>query len=177
MIETQEAKPTLQSMSHDEVKTLLDVTEKVPSTLLLHEMLHPDTGFLTPTNERGILFYIAGEDTPLFVPDRELVVLGRKSWDFDPTVNLLDYEGKLLGVSRHHANIAFRSGKYFIRDMGSTNGTRINNRKIPAERYIPLNDGDHIRLGQLTMIVRFISGITTPRSCDHPVKSVPQADK
>lgn len=49
-------------------------------------------------------------------------------------------------VSRRHAQIHFRDGKYFIKDLGSKNGIWVNGQKISAEKS--LTDGDEIELGQ-----------------------------
>jgi pSer/pThr/pTyr-binding forkhead associated (FHA) protein len=50
-----------------------------------------------------------------------------------------------LGVSRHHAEIVSANTGYCLRDLYSTNGTLVNNRKIPEGEYL-LKHGDIIRL-------------------------------
>ena len=52
-------------------------------------------------------------------------------------------------LSSHHAEVAFREGVYRLRDLGSTNGTFVNDEQI---REQSLQDGDHVRLG-LTQLV------------------------
>jgi ABC-type multidrug transport system ATPase subunit/pSer/pThr/pTyr-binding forkhead associated (FHA) protein len=47
-------------------------------------------------------------------------------------------------VSRRHAQVMFRDGRYFIKDAGSKNGVRINGEKISGERA--LANGDEIEL-------------------------------
>jgi pSer/pThr/pTyr-binding forkhead associated (FHA) protein len=42
-----------------------------------------------------------------------------------------------------------------IVDLGSTNGTRVNDKKLPPERPHPLNNGDTVRFGQLLVQVYF----------------------
>ena len=49
------------------------------------------------------------------------------------------------GISRFHAELTCDSGKWFINDLGSTNGTRVNNILIP-NLYL-LNEGDLIEIG------------------------------
>lgn len=57
-----------------------------------------------------------------------------------------------LGVSWSHARIwAEDTGQFFIEDVGSTNGTRLNGR--PIEDKVRLKDGDKILLGRT--VVRF----------------------
>jgi hypothetical protein len=60
------------------------------------------------------------------------------------------------GVSRVHAVIERRGdGTYGIRDLGSTNGTTLNDdpRPIGADTATTLTDGDVIRLGAWTAII------------------------
>jgi diguanylate cyclase (GGDEF)-like protein len=58
-------------------------------------------------------------------------------------------------VSRHHARITTHGRGYIIEDLGSTNGTYVNDEKIGKERC-PLKDGDQIRVGR--SILKFMSG-------------------
>ena len=55
-------------------------------------------------------------------------------------------------VSRRHARIVGRGGAFFLSDLGSTNGTKLNNRWLEPNREVPLNVGDRIELGALTTI-------------------------
>jgi hypothetical protein len=81
---------------------------------------------------------------------RDEAVIGR--WDADngifPDIDLdsVDQEAK---VSRRHARILAREGKYFVEDLGSTNGTYINRGKrlLPGTPQ-PLADGDEIIVGK-----------------------------
>jgi hypothetical protein len=52
-------------------------------------------------------------------------------------------------VSRQHAQLRFRSRRYFIGDTGSTNGTYVNGTAITTEQ--PLRDGDVVSFGGLEM--------------------------
>lgn len=51
-------------------------------------------------------------------------------------------------VSREHATIRFVNGGYYLKDLGSSNGTFINGNRITEEK---LNDGDHIAFGDIGM--------------------------
>jgi hypothetical protein len=60
------------------------------------------------------------------------------------------------GISRHHAVLERRSdGACVIRDLGSTNGTTMNDEAAPIAPHtdVPLSDGDRIRVGAWTTIV------------------------
>ncbi|MFT5448369.1 MAG: hypothetical protein ACI9DC_003553 [Gammaproteobacteria bacterium] len=50
------------------------------------------------------------------------------------------------GVSRNHARIFQLSGQWMVEDLGSTNGTRINNSKLEGKQS--LSDGDTVAFGR-----------------------------
>jgi len=54
-------------------------------------------------------------------------------------------------ISRRHARIIFSDNKYIIEDLGSTNGTFVNNRRISQQI---LKNGDMLRLGDIEMLFR-----------------------
>ncbi len=56
-------------------------------------------------------------------------------------------------VSRFHAKIYLRDGRYILEDMGSTNGTFVQDRRV--NRAV-LHGGENIRLGEV--LIKFLSG-------------------
>jgi pSer/pThr/pTyr-binding forkhead associated (FHA) protein len=73
-------------------------------------------------------------------------------WDADggifPDVDL-DSDDPEAKVSRRHARITHRGEKYYVEDLGSTNGTFVNRgrRLLPGDRQ-PLRDGDEVIVGK-----------------------------
>ncbi|MEM6791979.1 MAG: adenylate/guanylate cyclase domain-containing protein [Myxococcota bacterium] len=59
------------------------------------------------------------------------------------TIQLLD---KI--VSKEHCVIELRGTTFFLRDLGSLNGTFVNRERVPMEGIRELADGDEIALGQ-----------------------------
>jgi pSer/pThr/pTyr-binding forkhead associated (FHA) protein len=57
-------------------------------------------------------------------------------------------------VSHHHAMFLIEAGDYKLRDLNSTNGTRVNGMRIVEAK---LNNGDQVRLGSVEM--RFESDV------------------
>lgn len=53
-------------------------------------------------------------------------------------------------ASRHHALIQKIKKDFFIKDENSTNGTYVNNVKIPSGKYVKLNPGDKITIGNMS---------------------------
>ena len=57
-------------------------------------------------------------------------------------------------VSRRHAKIEFAPDAYYVSDLGSTNGTFVNDR--PLDGATALHDGDYLRVGNC--IYRYLAG-------------------
>jgi pSer/pThr/pTyr-binding forkhead associated (FHA) protein len=53
-------------------------------------------------------------------------------------------------ISRHHFSIERRNGEYFVCDLGSANGTFLNDERINSTR---LRDGDRLRIGNFIITV------------------------
>lgn len=58
-------------------------------------------------------------------------------------------------ISRKHAQIQQREGQYFIRDLGSRNGTFLNGNRL-GEDELPLQEGDEIAIGRSGTMLRFL---------------------
>ncbi|MBN1933979.1 MAG: FHA domain-containing protein [Anaerolineae bacterium] len=110
----------------------------------------------------------AGEDVPgprvlvslanghrILLPDGGELVLGR----FDsltgirPDVDLSFEDRSTMAVSRRHARIIGWHNRYEIEDLGSSNGTWINNKRLNNEQKQPLKVGDVVRLGRCIFFV------------------------
>ncbi|MGY1704267.1 FhaA domain-containing protein [Geodermatophilus sp. SYSU D00697] len=55
------------------------------------------------------------------------------------------------GVSRKHVDVVLDGGTAIAEDLGSTNGTLVNGRRITRQ---PLSDGDVIRIGHSVLVYR-----------------------
>src|ERR1700761_2652275 len=53
-------------------------------------------------------------------------------------------------VSRRHARLSFRDGRWVLRDLDSTNGTRVNGKRVVRCRLEP---GDRLSLGSADLLV------------------------
>jgi predicted component of type VI protein secretion system len=50
-------------------------------------------------------------------------------------------------VSRHHAEIRPSGGSWTVRDLGSTNGVKVNGRRVDPQRPQSLKRGDELEIG------------------------------
>ncbi|MCX7934402.1 MAG: FHA domain-containing protein, partial [Planctomycetota bacterium] len=78
--------------------------------------------------------------------------LGR---DPSQTIAINDHE-----ISRSHAEIRFEAGRWFLRDLGSRNGTFINQQPLTANQMYELADGCVFSLGASSF--RFVADAPQP---------------
>jgi hypothetical protein len=60
-------------------------------------------------------------------------------------------------ASREHAKIRFADGEFVIMDLGSSNGTFVNDAELTAQRT--LNDGDLVRVGDTVMAFKLVKAL------------------
>lgn len=58
-------------------------------------------------------------------------------------------------ISRVHCKISFNNGKYYLTDMGSANGTFLNQSRLNKQETRELHSGDYIKLANSDFIVSF----------------------
>jgi hypothetical protein len=78
------------------------------------------------------------------VVERFPFIIGREGCNFN-------IEGDLR-VSRRHLEITRQGDRFFVTDLGSSNGTYLNNNRLPAHQLTPISDKQEIRLGVETVI-------------------------
>jgi hypothetical protein len=66
--------------------------------------------------------------------------------------SMVDIELSDASVSRRHAEISVEGEEVHIRDLGSTNGTRVNGKQITSWHRV--RDGDEIQLGDLVLVLQ-----------------------
>lgn len=96
------------------------------------------------------------EGSTLDIPPKDEVVIGREDpiSDVFPDLDLTNFGGMEKGVSRRHAVLHRSGAEYTIEDMGSTNGTYVNKKKIQPHAPLAIKAGDEVRFGKLSLAVR-----------------------
>jgi two-component system, cell cycle response regulator len=93
------------------------------------------------------LVIIYGDDLGRRIPlGSEACIIGRSS--------KCDVQLDQESVSRNHARLQKTQGQYVVRDLGSTNGTYVNDDIVSEEQQ--LRDGDQVKVGRT--IFKFIVG-------------------
>ncbi len=123
----------------EEEKNELEETKKSPAKEA------PSEGKLKlPEDKKFSIAVISGPDAGAIFPiTKPYITIGRENTD----ILLMDME-----VSRKHACIEFLENRIVVRDLGSTNGTYINDKRIIESE---LQEHTEIRVGRTVLL--FIS--------------------
>lgn len=128
------------SEKDEEEKTGMDETKKT----IIKEEPSFEEKLKLPEDKKFSIAVISGPDAGTIFPvTKPYITIGRENTD----ILLMDVE-----VSRKHACIEFFENRIVIRDLGSTNGTYINERRILESE---IQDQTEIRVGKTILL--FIS--------------------
>jgi hypothetical protein len=104
----------------------------------------------------GIAVYVDGSSTPAHVDSRGEFVIGRKvATTSGAMLDLAPLGGYHLGLSRRHAIIRRTEQGYEVLDLGSVNGTWLNDQRLVPQRAYPLPSGSYLRLGRMRLFVLY----------------------
>ena len=114
----------------------------------------------------SIVFFLEGSSSrAVSLDDAEVVTIGRHP---DSVVNL---QGP--SVSSHHAAIKKREKGFFVHDLGSSNGTRLNGAEIEEAL---LNDGDRVSFGDVQAVFYAGDPPAVEEAAEPKVVFVPKPD-
>ncbi|MCP3987425.1 MAG: GGDEF domain-containing protein [bacterium] len=87
--------------------------------------------------------------------------LGRRTELNGPTLSIgrgsdCDLPVRVSNVSRYHCRIEVRDSRTFVRDLGSTNGTRLNGFSMPPNEDFVIEGGDLLQVGDC--VFKFLDG-------------------
>lgn len=108
------------------------------------------------TTEFGILLQALPSATCLTHPVPRVLMLGRDLHaELEDALDLAALNALTHGVSRHHCLLQRSGTSLVVIDLGSTNGTYLNNLHLHPHEPYRMADGDRLILGSLHMIVSF----------------------
>ncbi len=116
-----------------------------------------ETGPLDLKRPWVVEFRVVGTASTIQVRVGDTMTIGRgdATSGFKPEVDLSAFDAFAKGVSRKHAVITIKDQRLMVRDLNSTNGTRLNNVVCkPGEEY-RLRHGNELMLGTLRLQVSF----------------------
>jgi len=142
-------------MSEDE-KPVFE-TRHLDSTASARMLASRDASPLDPGLPWVLEFRVVGSPTTIQLRLKDVMVLGRADpeRDMNPEIDLTPFDALSKGVSRRHAVILVRNGRVTVKDLDSTNGTRLNNFELIKETEYRLRHGDELALSHLHLQVLF----------------------
>jgi hypothetical protein len=105
------------------------------------------------TDDMVLRIEVLESTIPLVVDVRGEMTIGRGDTvtNYSPEIDLTKHGAYRLGLSRRHAILRRKEDQLELTDLGSRNGTHINGSRLDLNETRPVNDGDEITLGNLTM--------------------------
>ncbi|MBD2606533.1 FHA domain-containing protein [Scytonema hofmannii FACHB-248] len=103
-----------------------------------------NSGRLPPTDLE--LFHVQTDTCFALIPTLTTIRIGKPKNQLLGDINVSDLPNANF-VSRLHAEIQIEKSIYYLVDVGSSNGTFLNNIRLEEKKRYPLNLGDKIDLG------------------------------
>jgi hypothetical protein len=125
---------------HGMVLSLLEDDEKKKPTLVAAASLQVENGPAYPLTSSTNLIGRNDPKSGIFVE-----------------IDLTPHAPEAKIISRKHAQIDQEGGRFYITDLGSVNGTKVNGQRIPPRERKSLWDGYLIELGKNGVRMTFVS--------------------
>src|SRR5688500_7986158 len=87
---------------------------------------------------KGLILNIENGAAKLQIGLRSPLMFGRSDAETKVDVDLTSFGGREKGISRQHMTLVQQGSRLFVKDMGSKNGTRINDDTLHAQMYYEL---------------------------------------
>ena len=103
------------------------------------------------TKNSWISLHLLDSGKILSIESQNEITLGRLSegQDILPDIDLTPFQAYANGVSRLHAVLKQEGKRVFVMDLGSSNGTYLNGKRLTPNVDQTLNHGDMLALGKL----------------------------
>ena len=88
----------------------------------------------------------------LELPEIDQVIVGRTYRNNVVDLDLEPYEASKFGVSRKHARLIKQGELWLLEDLGSMNGTFVNNVEVRQGNPVALKDGDNLRFSHMSFV-------------------------
>jgi len=137
----------------DGIQTLTTeaITDEQISEELRRKAPRPEVDSVPANSWLSLHLMDSGKILPL--ASRNEFTLGRLSegQPIMPDIDLTPYQAYASGVSRLHAVVKRDGSQVMVMDLGSSNGTYLNGRRLTPHMEEALNHGDIVALGKLKL--------------------------
>ena len=137
------------------------------------------TGPLDTITPWVIEFRVVGTPNIIKVRVTDEMLLGRPdaNADIHPEIDVTPHGGHTMGVSRRHAKIRTGNNRITIEDLGSANGTYINEHILDKNKEYRIRDRDIIRVGHMRLQVHFVVKPSTTDETNFNIRQQMQIPK
>ena len=111
------------------------------------------------------IFHVQSNTSFELLPHLNIIRIGKPKNILLGDINLSGLPNAKF-VSRHHAEIQVEKNIYYLVDVGSSNGTFLNNNRLKPKQRYPLKLGDKIDLGNISVTFLFQN---KPRAVPEPI--------
>jgi serine/threonine-protein kinase len=131
---------------------IADSTPPPPAPREPKERAETETLPIPPPPPRPrIRLRVVGTGQEIVAAGQDELVVGRTHKVAAPDIDLGPYADQKAGISRRHCRLLYRDEHWFVEDLGSTNGTYLNQTRLIPNQPAPLDNGDIIRCGQIEL--------------------------
>ena len=116
-------------------------------------------GKRSPSYQENIPYAsLRSETDEIFLLDSHTILIGRKDIKHGIMVDidLTPFDNETF-ISRRHAKIEKEDEQYYLSDLASVNGTRLNGKRLALKDRILLQDGDTIQFGRGNIVFTFVA--------------------
>jgi hypothetical protein len=106
---------------------------------------------------REISFIIRGITETRSLTGKHPLILGRTDLKVNakPDLDLTPYGAQERGVSRQHVRLFVENNQLYAVDLGSSNGTRLNNERLTPNKPYQIHSGARLLVGRLAVKIVF----------------------
>jgi serine/threonine protein kinase len=148
---------------HPDMETLVAELSRLPGATG-RAVIQPESDALAGTTARlddlvadadsGPHLVVRGTGAKIYLPRVAEIVIGRSDphTTLLPDVDLGSHGGGQAGVSRSHARLLRSPEGWLLEDLGSTNGTYVNEMQLTPGQLVHIRTNDTVRCGQLQLV-------------------------
>jgi len=133
-------------------------TQQTPASGIMEGISPPTVpvpSLLSEEEDSKVILYLMETKEVISLKEEKAYTLGRiaEGQKVIPDINLSAYDAYKAGVSRIHAMINTQGDRITVKDLGSSNGSRLNGVKIDSHAEYSIQHGDYLTLGALKIQV------------------------